>query len=143
MTELVLPEDSNPHGNVFGGRVVALIDKCAAIAAMRHCRSEVVTVSLDSVEFRTPVKVGEMLLLHGRLNAVFRSSVEVEVRVDSEHPLTGERKLTTRAFVTFVAVGPDGRPVEVPPLLAESPEEAERASAAAERRKARLALRGR
>ena len=85
-----------------------MVDKCAAIVAMRHTRSEVVTASLDSVDFRSGVRVGNILVLTGRLNAVFRSSMEVEVEVRSEDPLTGERHLTTRAFVTMVAMNSGG-----------------------------------
>ena len=141
MTEIVLPEDTNPHGSVFGGRVLALIDKCAAVVAMRHARREAVTVSLDSVTFLTKVHLGEVLLLRGRLNAAFGSSMEVEVQVHSENPLTGERRLTTTAFVTMVAVDPQGRPTPVPPLAPASDEERRRVEEAAERRRGRLASR--
>ena len=110
MAEIVLPEDSNSRGTIFGGRVLSLIDKCAAIAAMRHAQSGVVTASLDSVDFHSSVRVGDVLVLRGRLNAVFRSSMEIEVEVHAEDPLTGTRRLTTRAFVTMVALGPDGAP---------------------------------
>lgn len=141
MTEIVLPEDTNPKGTIFGGRVLALIDKCAAVAAMRHARHEVLTVSVDSVEFRNPVRLGDVLLLQGRINAAFGSSMELEVEVHAEDPLSGARRLTTRAFVTMVAVGPQGRPVQVPPLEAADAEERRRALEAADRRKARLARR--
>ena len=120
MTEIVLPEDTNPRGSVFGGRVLSLIDKCAAVAAMRHARSEAVTAALDSVVFTNKVRVGDVLLLRGRLNAAFGSSMEVEVEVHSEDPLTGERKLTTTAFVTMVGVDADGRPHPIPSLEATS-----------------------
>jgi acyl-CoA hydrolase len=141
MTELVLPEDSNPRGSVFGGRVLALIDKCAAIVALRHARSEVVTVSMDSVEFRSGVRVGDVLALDGRLNAAFGSSMEIEVIVHAEDPLSGRRTLTTTAFVTMVAVGPDGRPDAVPELAIETDDDRRRAVEAAARRAARLARR--
>jgi acyl-CoA hydrolase len=138
MTEIVLPEDSNPRGTVFGGRVLALIDKCAAIAAMRHARTEVLTVSLDSVEFRNTVRVGDVLALRGRLNAAFKSSMEIEVEVHSEDPLTGDRNLTTRAFVTMVAVDSRARPTRVPGLQPVDDEERERATQAEQRRRRRL-----
>lgn len=141
MTEIVLPEDSNPKGTIFGGRVLALVDKCAAVVAMRHARGEVVTVSMDSVDFVSGVHVGDILVLDARLNAVFGSSMEVEVEVRSESPQTGERRLTTRAFVTMVALGADGRPSPAPRLAVTSDEEVARASAAATRRAARLARR--
>jgi len=138
MTEIVLPEDTNPKGTIFGGRVLALIDKCAAVVALRHSRCEVLTVSLDSVVFHNPVRTGEVLVLDGWINAAFRSSMEVEVEVRSEDPLTGARCLTTRAFVTMVAVGADGRPTAVPPLATETDDERRRAGEAQERRRARL-----
>ena len=138
MTEIVLPEDSNPRGSVFGGRVLALIDKCAAIVAMRHARSEAVTVSVDSVVFVNKVMVGDVLLLHGRINAAFGSSMEIEVEVHDEHPLTGESKLTTTAFVTMVAVTREGKPQRVPVLLAVNDDQRKRAEAAAGRRRRRL-----
>jgi acyl-CoA hydrolase len=142
MTEIVLPEDSNPRGSIFGGRVLALIDKCAAVAALRHARSEVVTVAMDSVEFRSGVRVGDILVLDGRVNAAFGSSMEVEVTVHAEDPPSGRRTLTTTAFVTMVAVGPDGRPGPVPALEAVTEDDRRRADEAAARRRARLSGRG-
>ncbi len=141
MTEIVLPEDTNPRGTIFGGRVLALIDKCAAITALRHARTEVLTVSVDSVEFRNSVRVGDILVLLGRINAAFRSSMEIEVEAHSEDPASGRRALTTRAFVTMVAVDARGRPVAVPALEVETEEERLRVEQAAERRRARLARR--
>jgi acyl-CoA hydrolase len=141
MTEIVLPEDSNPRGTIFGGRVLALLDKCAAVAAIRHARSEAVTVSLDSVTFVNTVRVGDVLSLHGRLNAAFGSSMEVEVNVHSEDPLTGERRLTTTAFVTMVALDENGRPRAVPALAATTDDEKKRRAAARDRRATRLAQR--
>lgn len=119
-----------------------MVDKCAAVAAMRHARGEVLTVSLDSVDFRNTVRVGNVLLLHGRLNAAFSSSMEIEVEVHAEDPFSGKRTLTTRAFVTMVGVDGDGRPVPVPPLAAGTDEDRRRAGEAALRRRDRLARRG-
>ena len=87
MTEIVLPEDTNSHGSIFGGRVLSLVDKCAAIVAMRHARSAVLTASVDSVAFLTSMNVGNIIVLKGRLNAVFGSSMEAEVQVFSENAL--------------------------------------------------------
>lgn len=143
MTEIVLPEDSNPRGSIFGGRVLSLIDKCAAVAAMRHARSEAVTVSLDSVTFVNKVHVGDVLLLAGRLNAAFGSSMEVEVMVHAEDPLSGTRRLTTCALVTMVAVDDKGRPRKAPMLEARNDDDRRRAAAAAKRRRNRLAARDR
>lgn len=141
MTEIVLPEDSNPRGTVFGGRVLALVDKCAAVVALRHARTEVLTVSLDSVTFHNPVRVGDVLLLEGRINASFRSSMEIEVEVRSEDPRSGKRTLTTRALVTMVAVDDTGCPAPVPELVLEGDDELRRAADAATRRRERLARR--
>jgi acyl-CoA hydrolase len=141
MTEIVLPEDTNARGSIFGGRVLALVDKCAAIVAMRHTRSEVVTASLDSVDFRSGVCVGNILVLNGRLNAVFKSSMEIEVEVHSEDPNTGARHLTTRAFVTMVAMGPQGRVAPAARIEFVSDDERKRAAAAAARRRERMARR--
>jgi len=142
MTEIVLPEDTNPRGTIFGGRVLALIDKCAAVVAMRHARSQVLTVSLDSVDFRSSVRLGDILLLEGRINAAFRSSMEIEVEVRAEDPATGRHDLTTRAFVTMVAVDGEGRPQAVPALEIRREDERRRAREAGRRRRARLEHRG-
>jgi len=138
MTEIVLPEDTNHRGSIFGGRVLALIDKCAAVAAIRHARGEVLTISMDTVEFRNPVVAGQILILNGWINAAFGSSMEAEVEVRSEDPSSGARALTTRAFVTMVAVDGNGRPRSVPRLLAMDDDEARRAEEATRRRKVRL-----
>lgn len=141
MTEIVLPEDTNARGSLFGGRVLALIDKCAAVVAMRHARSEVVTASVDSVDFHCGVHAGQVLVLRGRLNAAFGSSMEVEVAVHAEDPLTGGRRLTTRAFVTMVATDDGGRPAPVPTLVLDDDDARARAAQAAGRRADRLARR--
>jgi len=141
MTEIVLPEDSNAHGSIFGGRVLALVDKCAAAVAIRHARSPVLTAALDSVSFVSQVRIGDLLTLDGRLNAVFGSSMEVEVAVRSEDPLTGERKVTTRAFVTLVVVDGTGRPASAPRLQLRTAAERRRAREALARRTARLKAR--
>ena len=100
--EVVLPNDTNPFGNLLGGKVMHWIDLTGAIAAHRHCRSVVVTASMDSLQFLHPVKVGELLLIEAWVNCAFHTSVEVEVHVSSENTLTGERKKTSTAYVTFV-----------------------------------------
>ena len=138
MTEIVLPEDTNPRGAIFGGRVLALIDKCAAVVAIRHARQLTVTAALDSVVFVTKVCLGDVLVLHGRINAAFESSMEIEVEVLSEDPRTGAQKLTTKAFVTMVAVDAESRPQTVPGLQLANDEERNRAEQAAERRRHRL-----
>ena len=138
MTELVIPEDTNPQGNIFGGRVMALIDKAAAIVALRHCRSQIVTVSVDSLTFLSPIRLGSIVVLEARLHNVFRSSMEIGVRVESENVLTGERRHTTTAYVTVVAIGDRGAPTPVPPLLLQTEKDRVLAREAAERRAHRL-----
>ena len=138
MTELVLPNDANVHGSVLGGRVMHLMDICAAMAAHRHGRSGVVTAAVDEIEFLHPVPVGRMLVLKSSVNYASRHSMEVGVKVWSEDGSTGERKHTSSAYMTFVAVDGQGRPVEVPPVLPETPEEKRRHDEAEKRRAVRL-----
>lgn len=137
MTELVLPEDTNTWGSIFGGRVMALVDKCAAMAAMRHGRSQVLTASIDRVDFLHPVHLGEMIVLEGQVHATFHTSMEVGVDVFSEDPLTGQRLRTCRALVTLVAVDGKGQPMPVPTLVVESEDERRRAAQAEARRRNR------
>jgi acyl-CoA hydrolase len=141
MTEMVMPSHANSHGTAFGGTVMAWTDLAAGMAAMRHARRPVVTASIDQLAFRSPVRIGQIALLHAQVNAVFHTSMEVGVQVLTEEPTTGERKLCCEAFLTFVALGPDGHPMEVPPLLTETAEERRREGEAQVRRTARLQLR--
>ena len=138
MTELVLPQDSNLLGNILGGRVMHLIDVAGAIAAHRHCHHQVVTASVDHLDFLNPVRVGDLIVLEAQVNRAFHTSVEVGVEVYSEDSTAGVRKHTTTAFLTFVALDEIGRPVPVPPLLVKTGEERRRYREAGERRKARL-----
>jgi acyl-CoA hydrolase len=141
MTEIVLPEDTNQYGHAWGGRVMTLIDKAAAIASVRHCRSNVVTASVDSLVFRAPVKLGHILRVFASVNAAFHSSMEVGVKVLSEDPLSSLQAHCCSAFVTMVALDATGRPTPVPGLLPESSEDRRRQRDAARRRRARLAIR--
>jgi len=138
MTEIVLPQHANALGTAFGGTVLSWIDVCAAIAAQRHCGSVAVTASIDGVEFRAPIRQGDVVRVFGRVNAAFRTSVEVEVAVETEDPATMARTLAVDALLTFVNVDAAGRPSPVPALRCETPEETARAEAAVERRRARL-----
>ncbi len=133
-----MPNDANPLGTIFGGRVMQLMDIAASIAAYRHARCNVVTLSVDSLEFRRPIRVGHAVVLHAWLNWAGRTSMEVQVEVYSEDLMTGEHARTSTAFFTFVAVGPEGRPQPVPPLLTLSQEEERRFQEAAQRRAERL-----
>lgn len=138
MVELVLPNDANPLGHLLGGKVMHLIDIAAAIAAHRHCRRPVVTASIDRVDFLHPVKVGQLIILQSVVNHAATTSMEVGIKVLSEDLNSGERMQTATAYATFVALGPDGRPAPVPPVLCETDDERRRFREAEVRRAARL-----
>ena len=138
LTQIVLPNDANTLGNILGGQVMHLIDMTGAIAAYRHCRAQVVTVAVDSLRFLHPIRVGQLVVLDAFVTRAFHTSVEVEVEVFAEDPLTGKRTKTSTAFLSFVAVGASGRPIEVPSLLPETEEEKHRYREALRRRKRRL-----
>jgi acyl-CoA hydrolase len=142
MAEVVLPAQTNPLGKLLGGQVMHWVDMAAAMAASRHSNSYVVTASVDYIDFRNAVNLGELIILKSQVNRVFRTSMEVGVEVFSEQILTGERKHTTTAYVTFVAIDEHTkRPKAVRPLLLKTPEEKRRFREAAQRRETRLALR--
>lgn len=137
MTDLVLPPDTNNHGTIFGGRVMAYVDKIASIASMRHARRPVVTASSDSLDFLRPIKVGEAIRLEAFVTYTHKTSMEVFVKIESENLLTGEVKLTGTSYLTFVALGSDGRPTPVPPVIPETDEEKWHHETAPERFEAR------
>jgi acyl-CoA hydrolase len=139
MTEYVLPQHANIRGTVFGGQIMAWVDLCAAICAQRHAGRPCVTAFVDDLLFRRPVHVGQVVRLRAEISAVFRTSMEIDVQVEGEDTITGERWPTVECRATFVAIGDDRRPAPVPPLLLTT--EADRAAqaAAGERRRARLA----
>lgn len=140
MIEVVLPNDTNPLGNVLGGRVMHLIDMAGAVAAHRHSRSILVTASVDYLDFVHPIRVGQFIILRSRVTRVFRTSIEVEVKVFREDYQTGERLQTSSAFVTYVALDDEGKPKSIPPLIVRSLEERRRYREALERRRRRLAM---
>lgn len=142
MTEIVLPAQTNPLGKLLGGQVMHLVDMVAAMAAHRHSNSYVVTASVDYIDFRNPINLGEIVNLKSQVNRVFRTSMEVGVEVYSENAMTGERKHTTTAYVTFVAIDENTQlPKPVAPLILKTAEEKRRFREAAKRREVRLALR--
>ncbi|MCC6164312.1 MAG: acyl-CoA thioesterase [Acidobacteria bacterium] len=143
MVQVVLPNDANPLGFILGGTVMHLIDIAGAIACFRHARQRVVTAAVDGLQFLHPIKVGDLIILHARVTATFRTSMEVEVRVMSEQTLTGERRLTSHAYLTFVAIDADGRRVEVPDLVPETDADRAMAAEAQVRRDQRLAAKRR
>ena len=137
------PSDANAAGFVHGGTVMKLCDEAAAAAAIRHARSRVVTAAVDRMTFLQPVHVGDLLTLQASVNAVWRSSMEVGVRVQSENPASGRVRHTNSAYITMVAVDADGRPIAggIPPLRCETPDESRREREAQGRRANRLAER--
>lgn len=139
MTELVLPSHTNALGTIFGGVIMSWIDIAAAIASQRHSGREVVTASLDSLSFIAPVKKGWVVNLKASVNYVSRTSMEIGVRVEAEDPKTGELFHTASAYTTFVALGANGQPTEVPSLILETDEEKRRNMAGRKRREYRLA----
>jgi acyl-CoA hydrolase len=141
-SELALPNDANPLGNLIGGRVMHLVDISGAIAAMRHARMPVVTASIDHMTFLHPVHIGELVILKSTVNRVFRTSMEVGVKVFVENMRTGIVRHTSSAYLTFVGIDADGNRVPLPAVIPESDAEKRRYQAAGERRKYRLELRG-
>jgi len=142
MAEVVLPAITNPLGKLLGGHVMHLVDIAAAMAASRHSNSYVVTASVDYIDFRNPINIGEFVILKSQVNRVFHTSMEVGVKVFSENALTGERRHTTTAYVTFVAIdAATKQPKAVAPLILKTAEEKRRWREAGVRRKTRLALR--
>jgi acyl-CoA hydrolase len=141
--QVVLPNDSNPLGFILGGTVMHLIDITGAIACHRHTNTLALTAGVDGLEFLHPIKVGDMIILKSRVTCTFKTSLEVQVEVFSEEIETGVRKLTSRAFLTFVAIDRQGRPQPVAPLRIETPEDEERCRQANARRRDRLARKNR
>ncbi len=139
MAQQMNPQDANPAGNVHGGVLMKLIDTAAGAVAIRHSRSNAVTASIDRMDFHNPVFVGDLVTLQASLNLVGRTSMEVGVRVVSENLITGEKRHTVSAYMTFVALDKNGKPIELPPLILETNEEKRRNREAKARRQARLA----
>jgi len=139
-SEICLPNDANLLGNMLGGHVMHLVDLCGAIAAIRHSRCTVVTASIDQMSFLHPVRIGELVKLRSQVNRVFRTSMEVGVKVWVENLRSGELKHTSSAYLTFVALDQAGNRVLLPPVVPETDEEKRRYQEAAERRAYRLAF---
>lgn len=138
--QVVLPNDASPLGFILGGSVMHLIDIAGAIACYRHTRSLVVTAAVDGLQFLHPIKVGDLIILKSRVTCTFTTSLEAEVEVFSEETLTGTRRLTSRAYLTFVAIDRTGRRLPIPPLLLETDQDRQRADEARKRREQRLSV---
>lgn len=139
MAQVMNPQDANPAGNVHGGVIMKLIDTAAGSVAVRHARANAVTASIDRLDFHHPVFIGDFVTFRAGLNLVGRTSMEVGVRVESENLVTGERRHTASAYMTFVALDKNGKPMPLPPLILETEEEKRRNREARARRQTRLA----
>jgi acyl-CoA hydrolase len=139
MAQMMIPLDANPAGNVHGGVVVKIIDEAAGVVAARHSRSNVVTASIDRMDFHNPVFVGDVLFFKASLNLVGKTSMEIGVRVEAENVITGVVRHAASAYLTYVALDSNGKPREVPPLILETEEERRRNGEARRRRDVRLA----
>jgi acyl-CoA hydrolase len=138
MAQEMRPQDANSAGNVHGGTIMKLIETAAGVVAARHARTDVVTVSVDRMDFYHTVLVGQFLTMRASLNYVGKTSMEVGVRVESENPITGVRKHTSTAYLTFVALNKKGRPTPLPPVIRETKEQERRHQEAEARRQTRL-----
>jgi len=141
MAQVMLPPDANPSGNIHGGTIMKLIDTAAGIAAMRHCRSNVVTASMDRLDFHEPVFIGELVVLRASVNYAGSTSLEVGVRVEAENLMTGNIRHTNSAYLTMVALDENRTPTKVPELIPETDEEKRRFEEGRMRAEHRKALR--
>ena len=138
LSQLMHPEHTNLLGNVHGGWIMKLVDEAAALACMRHAQKKVVTVAIDSMTFRRPIRIGDLIILNAEVSYTGRTSMEAEVHVVAENPITGKRTHTNTAYLVYVALDDRGRPTQVPPLKAETEEEERRMEEATARQKRRL-----
>ncbi len=138
IAQLMQPEHANNLGNVHGGWIMKLVDEAGALACMRHAQRRVVTVAIDQMVFRQPIRIGDLVILNAEVTYAGRTSMEAEVQVTAENPVTGERTHTNTAYLVYVAMDDDGRPVLVPPLFAETEGEKQRVQKAEQRQKHRL-----
>jgi uncharacterized protein (TIGR00369 family) len=140
MGQVMNPESSNPAGNVHGGDIMKLIDTAGGVAATRHARAHVVTASIDRIDFHYPVYVGDLLILKASVNFVGKTSMEVGVRVEAENTITGKVRHTGSAYLTYVALDDNKRPIQLPPLILETDEDRHRNEEASQRRQMRLSV---
>ena len=138
MARIMMPMDANSAGNVFGGAILRLIDEVGSVVALTHARTNVVTASVDRMDFYSPVYIGDMLRLSASINYAHRTSMEVGVRVEAENPITGEVRHTGTCFLTYVGLDNNRKPTMIPGLKLETEEDKRRWAEAKERRKARL-----
>ena len=139
IAQLMQPEHANNLGNVHGGWIMKLVDEAGALACMRHAQKRVVTVAVDSLVFREPIKIGDLVILNAEVTYTGRTSLEAEVEVIAENPITGMRTHTNTAYLVYVALDDDGRPSSVPALIVETDEERARMAQAKIRQAHRIA----
>ena len=138
LSQLMHPEHANLLGNVHGGWIMKLVDEAGALASMRHAQRKVVTVAIDSMVFRQPIRIGDLIILNAEVTYTGHTSLEAEVQVMAENPITGEQTHTNTAYLVYVALDDDGRPTTVPPLEAETAQEKQKMERAKERQERRL-----
>lgn len=138
LSQLMHPEHANLLGNVHGGWIMKLVDEAGALACMRHAQKKVVTVAIDSMIFRQPIKIGDLIILNAEVTYAGRTSLEAEVQVLAENPVTGEQTHTNTAYLVYVALDDQGKPTSVPPIKFETEAEKRKAQAARERQERRL-----
>jgi uncharacterized protein (TIGR00369 family) len=138
LSQLMHPEHANLLGNVHGGWIMKLVDEAGALACMRHAQKKVVTVAIDSMTFREPIRIGDLIILNAEVSYAGRTSMEAEVQVLAENPVTGERTHTNTAYLVYVALDDEGKPSPVPPLKPETQEEKRKMTDALERQERRL-----
>lgn len=138
LAQMMQPEDANPLGSVHGGAIMKLVDEAGALACMRHAQNRVVTVAVDQMTFRSPIQIGNLVTLTAEVSYTGHTSLEAEVHVTAENPITGVCTHTNTAYVVYVALDAAGKPVGVPPLLPETPAELARFEAGRQRQAHRL-----
>lgn len=139
LSQLMHPEHANLLGNVHGGWIMKLVDEAGALACMRHAQKKVVTVAIDSMTFRQPIKIGDLVILNAEVTYTGHTSMEAEVQVLAENPVTGEQTHTNTAYLVYVALDDEGRPTNVPALIIETDEEKTRMEQARKRQAHRIA----
>lgn len=141
LAQMMMPEHANTHGNVHGGWIMKLVDEAGALASTRHAAHRTVTVAIDQMVFRHPIHIGDLVLFNAEVTYAGRTSMEVEVNVIAENPISSEQIHTNAAYLVYVAIDDNGRPTRIPSLIAETPEEQARMDAAVERHSRRVSQR--
>ncbi len=139
LSQMMMPEHANIYGNVHGGWIMKLVDEAGALASTRHAAHRTVTVAIDQMIFRHPIHIGDLVILNAEVTYAGKTSMEVEVNVIAENPISGEQTHTNAAYLVYVALDDNGKPTQIPPLMVETPEEQVRMDEAVKRQQRRLA----